>query len=170
LVKRLKLHHLGNAVPLTPRSPDEQVDLFYRFSTDPKGLGLSVEQMQQLIHPAEWLELYHKWERSRGPTGVPRGPGPAEGRTIVEEEVPQAASGGLIADVGKLEKGDMGLLMDTNNDLKRAVTLDVARRFGGVSLRAIQDAAKNDKLLTEGTRLNRRVLVESLLKYFPPEK
>ena len=92
------------------------------------------------------------------------------GRTIVEEEVPQAASGGLIADVGKLEKGDMGLLMDTNNDLKRAVTLDVARRFGGVSLRAIQDAAKNDKLLTEGTRLNRRVLVESLLKYFPPEK
>jgi hypothetical protein len=69
----------------------------------------------------------------------------------------------------KTDKGNREILT-TDGQLKRAVTLDVARRFGGVSARAIQDAARNGKLVTEGTRLQRRVLVESLLRYFPPEK
>jgi hypothetical protein len=70
----------------------------------------------------------------------------------------------------KTEKGNIAILHGIDGELKRVVTLDVARRFGGVSLRAIQDAAKNGKLATEGERLHRRVLVASLLRYFPPEK
>lgn len=68
------------------------------------------------------------------------------------------------------DKGNLALLRGTDGKLKRAVTLEIARRFGGVTLRAIQDAAKNGKLRTEGVRQQRRVLVESLLRYFPPEK
>lgn len=74
------------------------------------------------------------------------------------------------SNVSLAEKGNLALLHAIDGELKRNVSLDVARRFGGVSLRAIQEAAKKHKLLTEGTRPNRRVLVESLLKYFPPEK
>jgi hypothetical protein len=49
-------------------------------------------------------------------------------------------------------------------------TLDVASRFGGVSRRAIEKAVKKGPLQAEGERQNRRISVESLLKYFPPEK
>jgi len=67
------------------------------------------------------------------------------------------------------EKGDLGLLQ-ADGKRKRAVTLDTARRFGGVSRRAIDDAVARGSLKTEGKRQQRRVLVDSLLKYFPPEK
>jgi hypothetical protein len=70
----------------------------------------------------------------------------------------------------KPDKGNLDLLRGTGGQLKRAVTLDVAARFGGVSKRAIEVAAKKCKLSTEGTRQQRRALVDSLLKYFPPEK
>ena len=68
------------------------------------------------------------------------------------------------------DKGNLALLRGTDGQLKRAVTLDVARRFGGVTRRAINDAARNGKLVTEGTRLQRKVLVDSLLRYFPSER
>jgi len=48
--------------------------------------------------------------------------------------------------VHKPDKGNVGLLRGTDGKLKRAVTLDVARRFGGVSRRAIEKAAKKDLL------------------------
>jgi hypothetical protein len=67
-------------------------------------------------------------------------------------------------------KGDMTILRDTNGERKRAVTLDAAKRFGGVTRRTIEAAAQKGTLQTEGKGQQRRVLVESLLKYFPPEK
>lgn len=61
-------------------------------------------------------------------------------------------------------------LLQSGRELKRAVTLDTACRFGGVTRRAIENAANRGDLLTEGKRTRRRVLVSSLLEYFPPEK
>jgi hypothetical protein len=72
--------------------------------------------------------------------------------------------------VRKSDKGNLGILLATDGKLKRAVTLDVASRFGGVTRRAIEDAARKGWLKTEGRRQQRRVLVDSLLEYFPPEK
>ena len=71
--------------------------------------------------------------------------------------------------VHKPDKGNVGLLRGTDGKLKRAVTLDVARRFGGVSRRAIEKAAKKGSLEAAGEGPNRRIVVKSLLKYFPPE-
>ena len=62
------------------------------------------------------------------------------------------------------------MLCGVGGELKRVVTLEIAARYGGVSVRAIQDAAKKGRLKTEGERMNRRVHVDSLLQYFPPEK
>jgi hypothetical protein len=56
---------LGGAVPLTPRNRDEEVALLRRFSTDPKGLGLTEQQFYGLETASQWLELYRAWERSR---------------------------------------------------------------------------------------------------------
>jgi hypothetical protein len=70
----------------------------------------------------------------------------------------------------KSDQGNLAILRDTAGELRRAVTLDVAHRFGGVSRRAIEEAAHKGLLKTEGRHQQRRVLVESLLKYFPPEK
>lgn len=50
------------------------------------------------------------------------------------------------------DKGNLNILLDTDGNLKRVVTLDVARRFGGVSRRAIDAAAKKGSLRTEGNR------------------
>jgi hypothetical protein len=75
-----------------------------------------------------------------------------------------------LPDAGLPDKGNLNILLDTEGKLKRAVTLDVARRFGGVSRRAIDAAVKKGSLKTEGNRQQRRVLVESLLEYFPQEK
>jgi hypothetical protein len=71
--------------------------------------------------------------------------------------------------VGKPDKHNLEILR-ANGQLKRTVTLDVARRFGGVSRRAIDQAARKGLLKTEGKGQQRRVLVDSLLKYFPSEK
>lgn len=68
------------------------------------------------------------------------------------------------------EKGNFAILQGPDGNLKRAVTLEIARRFGGVSRRAIDAAAKKGSLRTEGRRQQRRVLVASLIEYFPPEK
>jgi len=65
-----------------------------------------------------------------------------------------------------MKRGNLAILQGADEKLKRAVTLDVARRFGGVSRRAIDDAANKGSLKTEGKRQQRRVLVDSLLQYF----
>ena len=74
-----------------------------------------------------------------------------------------------LAGVGKPDKGNLEILRGTDGQLKRAVNLDVAQRFGGVSRRAIEKAVKKGSLQAEGGRSNRRIVVQSLLKYFPPE-
>jgi hypothetical protein len=74
------------------------------------------------------------------------------------------------ASADTLDKGNLQILRGADGELKRAVTLDIARRFGGVTKRAIHHATHHGKLLTEGKGQQRRVLVDSLLKYFPPEK
>jgi hypothetical protein len=68
------------------------------------------------------------------------------------------------------DKGSLEILQAADGKRKTAVTLEVARRFGGVTKRAIHAAVANGKLATLGKRQQRKVLVDSLLKYFPPEK
>jgi hypothetical protein len=71
--------------------------------------------------------------------------------------------------VDKSGKGNLELLRGTDGQLKRAVTLEIARRFGGVTRRAIEKAARKGALESEGDGLNRRIIVQSLLSYYPPE-
>jgi hypothetical protein len=56
---------MESAIPLTPRNSDEMIELLIRFSTDPKGLGLTAEQFGGLESGSQWLEHYHAWERTR---------------------------------------------------------------------------------------------------------
>jgi hypothetical protein len=72
--------------------------------------------------------------------------------------------------VSKPDKGNLDILRGMGGKLKRAINLDSAGRFGGVSRRAIERAAHKGSLETEGKGQHRRVLVDSLLKYFPPEE
>jgi hypothetical protein len=71
---------------------------------------------------------------------------------------------------GTPDKGNLNILRGIDGQFKKMVTIDVARRFGGVTRRSIENAANKGSLRTEGRRQQRRVLVESLLKYFPPER
>jgi hypothetical protein len=64
----------------------------------------------------------------------------------------------------KPEKGNIELLRD-----KDRVSVRTAASFGGVKPRAIQAAISKGRLDAVGERQNRRISVESLLKYFPPE-
>jgi len=70
---------------------------------------------------------------------------------------------------GPPDKGNQGILRGLDGKFKDAVNVDTARRFGGVGRRAIEKAVKKGSLQSEGGRKNRRVSVQSLLKYFPPE-
>jgi hypothetical protein len=81
----------------------------------------------------------------------------------------RAAAGSLELSAGDPDKGNGQILRGTDGKLKTAVTLDVARRFGGVSKRAIEKAVKKGSLQAEGKHQNRRISVSSLFKYFPPE-
>jgi hypothetical protein len=67
------------------------------------------------------------------------------------------------------DKGNLNLLHGVDGKPKKAVTLDVASRFGGVTRRAIEKAIEKGSLAAVGTGPNRRIPVESILKYFPPE-
>jgi hypothetical protein len=89
-------------------------------------------------------------------------------RDEIGEQLTGAAAKGP-ANTVQTGKGNWTLLQAANGKLKRSVTFDVASQFGGVSKRAIEKAAKKGSLEAEGERPNRRILVESLLKYFPPE-
>lgn len=95
--------------------------------------------------------------------------GPRESRKAKKPVRRSAQSLAPLAGMGKPDKRNLDILC-TDGKLKRAVTLDVARRFGGVSRRAIDEAAHKGLIKTEGRRQQRRVLVESLVKYFPSEK
>jgi hypothetical protein len=53
-----------DAVPLTSPSGEGLQQLILRFSTDPKGLGLSAQQFWTMM-PYEWLDRYREWERAR---------------------------------------------------------------------------------------------------------
>src|SRR6185503_18651215 len=90
--------------------------------------------------------------------------GPTEAERLMQEDG-NAQRRGVTPD-----KGNLDLLRGTDGQLKRAVTLEIARRYADVSRRAIDDAAKKGTLKTEGKHQRRRVLVESLLKYSPSEK
>jgi hypothetical protein len=100
--------------------------------------------------------------------GMPRADevAPAQPATAANADPPERGKPGS---VHKPDKGNVGLLRGTDGKLKRAVTLDSARRFGGVSRRAIEKAAKKGSLESAGEGPNRRIVVKSLLKYFPPE-
>jgi hypothetical protein len=66
------------------------------------------------------------------------------------------------------DKGNIALLRD-GGTYKRSVMVKTASQFGGVGKRAIEKAAQKGTLETEGKGPNRRILVKSLLEYFPPE-
>ena len=105
---------------------------------------------------------------SRVPWAVPRGVlSPTRGSItpgqIKATSVPDSA-------VDNPDKGNLALLRGTDGGLKGAVNLAVAARFGGVSRHAIELAAKRGELATQGKRQRRRVLVPSLLDYFPSEE
>jgi hypothetical protein len=68
------------------------------------------------------------------------------------------------------DKGNVEMLRDSDGKLKRVVNLLDASRYGRVTRRAIEKAAKKGSLESEGQGPNRRIVVASLLKYFPPEK
>jgi hypothetical protein len=84
------------------------------------------------------------------------------------EETAQAEQRG-IPSVGPPDKGNLHILRGRDGKLAKYVNLDIASRFGGVSRRAIEKAIKKGSLRAEGERLNRRIYVQSLLKYFPSE-
>ncbi len=94
----------------------------------------------------------------------------ASGTDQIDRQVPNPGSAASKAnrDAGTTEKGNMAILR-ADGKLKHSVTLEVASRFGGVGKRAIEKAAAKGALKADGNRTNRRITVESLLKYFPPE-
>ena len=156
---------LRYAVPFTPRSKQEEIDIFERFTTDPRGLGLSNEEFCALLTPAEWLEHFQKWKRSR--VGID----PPQGANLLNEAAEPKAREQIaqLAVGGKLDKGNLAILRNLHGELKEYVNLDVAARFGGVSRRAIEKAVAKGALIAVGFRLNRRISVGSLLQYFPAE-
>ena len=86
------------------------------------------------------------------------------------DRLPAAQAPPTPTNTANAEQGNLDILHGTDGKLKRMVTLDVARRFGGVSRRAIEKAITKGALDAEGEHRNRRILVKSLLKYFPSEK
>lgn len=66
------------------------------------------------------------------------------------------------------DKGNLALLYSEGR-LKTTVTVATACRFGDVGPRAIQKAIRKGSLQATGSGQNRRIAVDSLLKYFPPE-
>jgi hypothetical protein len=130
----------------------------------------SQNEYWQLFWP-EWMEQHPGEEYSHvsaspaSPTDVTENRERPQG----SDEAAVQAARSLAPSVGRHDKGDLEILRGTNGNFKSAVTLDVAARFGGVSRRAIEKALAKGSLGAVGTRQNRRVTVESLLKYFPPE-
>jgi hypothetical protein len=98
------------------------------------------------------------------------GPGPRVdvGEGTAQGDKPKVA---VAADSGpKPKKCDLSLLLDATGILKRVVTPVQASAYGLVGMRAIQKAIKKGSLETEGKGPNRRIIVQSLLAYYPPEE
>ena len=70
---------------------------------------------------------------------------------------------------GTPDKGNLDILRGTDGKPKRVVTVADACRYGGVGQRAIQKACKKGSLESEGEGPNRRIIVQSLINYYPPE-
>ena len=113
-------------------------------------LTQALEKRLSQMLVAEKIPLWVARSERRQPPTAPESARPVEGRP------------------GRTAKGNLGLLRE-DGKLKRAVTLDTAARFGGVGRRAIEKALRKGPLEAEGEGQNRRVIVESLLQYFPPE-
>jgi hypothetical protein len=64
-----------------------------------------------------------------------------------------------------VRKGDASRLHD-----KEWVTMKTAASYLGITIRAVQIAAKKGRLTVKGVTPNRRISTESLLEYLPPEK
>ena len=144
----------------------------------------------QLGQPAPWatmpanhdldtleIRLKEMIELTRGSANEARSQVPWAATDKVPPPMPGSITPGQIKATSTLEaavdnsdKGNLALLRGTDGEFKRAVTLEVAARYGGVSRRAIQAAAYKGTLETQGKRLQRRVLVPSLRNYFPAEK
>jgi hypothetical protein len=75
-----------------------------------------------------------------------------------------------VASMPTPDKGNRDILRLPSGAQKKFVTVQAAFRFGGVSRRAIEKAVARGDLKAVGKRQNRRISVDSLLKYFPPEK
>jgi len=64
---------------------------------------------------------------------------------------------------------NLEILRGADGKLKRVVTVAEACRYGGVGQRAIQKACRKGSLESEGEGPNRRIIVQSLMNYYPPE-
>lgn len=80
---------------------------------------------------------------------------------------PRSAQG---HELDSADKGNRDLLRLKSGLQKEFVNIQIACRFGGVTRRAIEKAVARGDLEAVGKRQNRRISVDSLLKYFPPEK
>jgi hypothetical protein len=133
-------------------------------------LDLDSQNEYWLLFWPEWMEQHPGEEYSHVSAS------PASPTDLVKNrEPPLGGDKGMVPATqshapGKPNKGDLKILRHSNGDLKSTVTLVAAAHFGGVGRRAIQKALAKGSLGAIGARQNRRVTVESLLKYFPSEK
>ena len=103
---------------------------------------------------------------AQGQLGQGMSPGATQSGSIGDRKADQAG----LESIETSDKGNEELLRGVDGDLKAHVTLDIASRCGGVGKRAIEKAVRKGSLESCGERANRRILVTSLLKYFPSEK
>jgi hypothetical protein len=75
-------------------------------------------------------------------------------------------------DVAKLmdRAGDISLLRDPAGNLAETVPLRKAEKYSGVTDRQIRRLIHDQSLQAVGSKGNRRITTESLLKLFPPRK
>ena len=95
----------------------------------------------------------------------------ASGTDQIDRQVPNPRSAASKAnrDAVTTDKGNMAILRAGNGQLKMAVTVQTASKFGGVTIRSIERAITRGTLKAAGSTGNRRIKVASLLECFPPE-
>lgn len=176
-----KTNVVNNTVfSVEPRADDTRTESASALASKLLGASTSNSENadQVMQHPTEQrvfgAELLHQPDRLHF-SSLSHGDVQSPPRTIEDIELAQQDYEILrpeqrdISSVGPLDTGNLAILRGIDGKLKDAVTLDTARRFGGVSRRAIEKTARKGSLHVDGERLNRRVSVQSLLKYFPPE-
>ena len=73
-------------------------------------------------------------------------------------------------DTQRPEKGDIRLLRKTDGTLYPSIDFPTVEKYAGISARRRQQLMTDESLKVIGQRLNRRITVESLLAYCPPEE